>query len=257
MTITTRQDKVQNTIAKQEARLEKLLAKKDEPISEREIAKYMKRYNLANFMRIENGFCEECTRELAINNLTWLRKIDIERVQESIANNKRKLNEAKRLDKREEERNAVKIQKEKKEHEKQVITENLPQILIDFAEKIEKHTIALHELNYAKYSSMPWPKYNDYSEEAALIRFYHTNTLSSLKHDAKYESERLIKNLFYRVYNKVGNIESFNLRIEQGNEYEGAVLAGNVKGNKGKATVKTVYAGGYNIQCFHVRCLVK
>ena len=104
---------------------------------------------------------------------------------------------------------------------------------------------------------MPWPKYNDYSEEAALIRFYHSTTMNSLKRDAKNDSERLVKNLFYRVYNKVGDIESFNLRIEQGNEYEGAVLAGNVKGNKGKATVKTVYAGGYNIQCFHVRCLVK
>ena len=256
-TITTRQDKVKNTIAKQEARLEKLLAKKDEPFTEKEIAKYMKRYNLANFMRIEDGFCKECTRELAINNLTWLRKIDIERVQERIADNKRKLNEAKRLDKREEERNAVKAKKQQKQQEKERINAKLPQILIDFAEKIEARTVALHELNYAKYSSMPWPKYNDYSDEAALIRFYHTNTLSSLKRDAKYESERLVQNLFYRVYKKVGDIESFNLRIEQGNEYEGAVLAGNVKGNKGKATVKTTYAGGYNIQCFHVRCLVK
>lgn len=256
MTITTRQDKVQNTIAKQEARLEKLIAKKDEPISEKEIAKYIEKFNETNAHNIKLGFCKECTHELAVENINWRRKISIEMLQDQIANNYRKLNEAKRLDKREEERNAVKAQKEKKEHEKQIITENLPQILVDFAKKIEKRTVALHELNYAKYSNMPWPKYNDYSEEAALIRFYHSTTMNSLKRDAKNDSERLVKNLFYRVYNKVGDIESFNLRIEQGNEYEGAVLAGNVKGNKGNATVKTVYAGG-NIQCFHVRCLVK
>lgn len=252
--ITTRQDKVQTTIARLTTRLEKLEAKQKVPFTEKEIAKYIKLFNEHNSYNIEKGFCDKCSYELAIKNLTWNLEYDIKTLKEQLANNSRKLKEAQRLDKREEERTAKKAQKEKKER---FITENLPQILVDFAEKIEKRTIALHELNYAKYSSMPWPKYNDYSEEAALIRFYHSTTMDSLKRDAKSDSERLVKNLFYRVYNKVGDIEEFDLRIEQGNEYEGAVLTGNVKGNKGKATVKTVYAGGYNIQCFHVRCLVK
>lgn len=251
--ITTRQDKVQTTIARLTARLEKLEAKQKIPFTEKEITKYIKQFNDHNSHNIEMGFCDKCSHELAIKNLTWNLEYDIKTLKEQLANNSRKLKEAQRLDKREEERTAKKAQKEKKER---FITENIPQILVDFAKKLEDRTVALHELNYDKYSKMPWPKYNDRSQEAMLIRFYQSTTLETLKENAKNDANNLVRNLFYRVYEKVGDIDDLKLHLEDGNWKEGAVLAGTVHGNKGYARIETIYAGGYNIQCEHIRCLV-
>lgn len=252
-TITTRQDKVQATIVRLTERLEKLEAKQKVPFTEKEIAKYIKQCNDYNWHCIEKGICDECSRELAIENLTWKLKTDIEALKEQIANNQLKLKKAQRLDKHEEERNEKKVQKEKKER---FITENIPQILVDFAKKLEERTVALHELNYGKYSKMPWPKYNDRSEEAMLIRFYQSTTLETLKENAKNDANNLVRNLFYRVYEKAGNLDKLDLHLEDGNWKEGAVLAGVVHGDKGYARIETIYAGGYNIQCEHIRCLV-
>ena len=61
------------------------------------------------------------------------------------------------------------------------------------------------------------------------------------------------KDLVRRITKVVGEIQDVsNLSIgsKQGE------INGTVKGTKGIATVDTISAGGYNIQCFHYRVLV-
>lgn len=61
------------------------------------------------------------------------------------------------------------------------------------------------------------------------------------------------KYLFYkRIIEKVGNItDAHGLRIGDNGEINGFII-----GDKGKATIDTITAGGYNIQCLHFRVLV-
>lgn len=70
------------------------------------------------------------------------------------------------------------------------------------------------------------------------------------------QAEKLIKNLLVRVEKITGEVKKCGLYLTQGNGWEGLVLAGYCKGDKGVAEVKTIVAGGYNIQRLHVRTLV-
>ncbi len=67
------------------------------------------------------------------------------------------------------------------------------------------------------------------------------------------EKERKYKDLVTRVENEVGTITSAeNLHIGRKN----GEINGYVQGTKGKCSIETISAGGYNIQCFHYRVLV-
>ncbi len=67
------------------------------------------------------------------------------------------------------------------------------------------------------------------------------------------EATRKYKDLVHRITNVVGNIEDVaNLSIG----HQNGEINGFVSGDKGKAKVETISAGGYNIQCFHFRVLV-
>lgn len=70
-----------------------------------------------------------------------------------------------------------------------------------------------------------------------------------VERDIKAKRETFIK----RINNICGNIVDVNyLNVSLNGE-----LNGYVKGDKGKAKVETILAGGYNIQCLHARVLVK
>ena len=86
---------------------------------------------------------------------------------------------------------------------------------------------------------------------------FHT-TFEELHKDNVKASENLLMNLWNRVKEKVGEATDWaGLYVTQGNEWEGAVINGVVKGTKGTAYVDTIGAGGWNIQKFHYRTLVK
>lgn len=96
-----------------------------------------------------------------------------------------------------------------------------------------------------------WRKYREY--DCAI------STTDEQIHKANLrEATRLIRNLITRCEKKAGIVESFNdLYIANGNFYEGGVaINGVVKGDKGTADVRSIFAGGYNIQRLHVRVLV-
>lgn len=68
------------------------------------------------------------------------------------------------------------------------------------------------------------------------------------------EVKRKYKDLCHRISDVVGIIQNAsNLYIGRQN----GEINGYVEGTKGKCFVETISAGGYNIQCFHYRVLVK
>lgn len=59
-------------------------------------------------------------------------------------------------------------------------------------------------------------------------------------------------NLVAKVTKITGKItDASNLRIGHSGDINGIII-----GENGKARIETIYAGGYNIQCLHFRCLV-
>jgi hypothetical protein len=76
--------------------------------------------------------------------------------------------------------------------------------------------------------------------------------LAWLNKDLEAEKKAKMLDLIYRINAVVGAInDATSLRITAGN------LNGYIIGETGKAEVNTIGAGGYNIQCFHYRTLVK
>lgn len=71
-----------------------------------------------------------------------------------------------------------------------------------------------------------------------------------LKRDSAYEANLLVKDVWAKIFEKTGNL------IECDVYNGGWQINGIFKGEKGTAKVQTVFAGGYNIQCLHMRTLV-
>ncbi len=70
--------------------------------------------------------------------------------------------------------------------------------------------------------------------------------------------DNMIINLLNRIKDKVGNItDASHLHTARANDNEGYAINGFVKGDNGECVVKSVSAGGYNIQCWHIRTIVK
>lgn len=95
-----------------------------------------------------------------------------------------------------------------------------------------------HEEFYEKYT---WSEYYKY--------YYITD--EEIEKECKKESKYWVLDLISRVEKKVGEITKWNLRLAD------RCLNGYVEGTKGTATIETIYAGGWNIQCLHTRVLVK
>lgn len=251
MTITTRQNKIQSTLARHNERLAKLEAKLESPISEKEIAKFVKAFNEYNAASIERGFCEACTPERAIAMIRRNREIDVKRLTEQIADCYYKLEKAKEADKREEERNA-------KRQAKESVLTDIPEVLKAFGEHLIKNTFD-DRLRLHKWArKQGWPAYGDFSAKACAVREYFSFDREAVMKEIRRTVEVILLNLVARVQKKCGKIiNASNLHLNTGNWLEGQAINGWIEGEKGNAHVYSITAGGYNIQCLHVRVLVK
>lgn len=214
--ITSRQDKVNATIAKVLARLEKLQSMTPEQIAK----KYKEQ---------------------------WLYEVALDTAKEQLENNKNKLEEAKRLDAKEEERNDKKTALNAA---KEIAMSKLPAEIEDWFEQV-KHTCIVATIEARNFER---------SKNRFQTKNYALASMSDeeIEQDVERKVENMKLNLLDRVSEKCGEIKGCrNVRVENGNINEGTAINGTFFGTKGTATVKSITAGGYNIQRFHVRVLVK
>jgi hypothetical protein len=115
-----------------------------------------------------------------------------------------------------------------KEIEKAQLFSELPVIILEFAERYRVRCIK-------------W-----------LLDGPEGYTQAEAEKKAEQQKKDLLTTLVYRVTAKVGKItDAKGLTIGMNGEMNGLVI-----GDKGSATITTILAGGYNIQCLHYRVLV-
>lgn len=106
-----------------------------------------------------------------------------------------------------------------------------PQVLLELQEKLLPDVRKTLEIYYYRHSC--------------------PRSESSLDYEAKERAKGLIKVLWRKIFEKTGNI------VRYCNVYDnGLELNGYFYGEKGRVHVHTIYAGGYNIQCLHLRTLI-
>ena len=126
---------------------------------------------------------------------------------------------------------------EQKELQKQLATNGLPKIIIEFLE------------GYKKLLFNSIIESHDNSEED-LFRY---RTLEEIKKYVEQHISDMGVQISYRVNAKCGKIiDASDLYISINGQLNGKIV-----GEKGTAKVETITAGGYNIQVLHYRVLVK
>ena len=148
---------------------------------------------------------------------------------------------------------------ETKKIEKENTLDNMPVALVEFKKAIIKV--------WNEYDADMKEKVNalltkdDYKE---FIQIYDGRTYSYYKYTSieemirrnEKDAESLILNLYYRVEKKVGKIvDASGLSVVQGNRC--VEINGTIVGDKDSCVVESIGAGGYNIQRYHIRTLVK
>lgn len=115
--------------------------------------------------------------------------------------------------------------------------------------EINQLTISLVEFDYEHIYKDPNNRWSDY--ETVLSSY--TVDKEKLAKVLADEKVRKYEDLVHRITDVVGVIQDAKgLSIgDKSGEINGYVI-----GDQGKATVETISAGGYNIQCFHYRILV-
>lgn len=138
-----------------------------------------------------------------------------------------------------------------KQEEKQEGTDGM-EIIDQFLEEWKKEYIEYH----LKIKKM---KYNDSLELLSnkritkkAFRLALHNDIERIKEVAEHEAELKKAKFIQQIQGKVGNILEASLRM---NPKEG--IDGTVRGEKATATIRTVLAGGFNVQRLHYRTIVK
>ena len=160
-----------------------------------------------------------------------------------------------------------------KQLEAQIAKENtlaeIPEVIKEFASNLEErwnsYDLWRKEAIRKEYNSF------DYNTSAERHQFYHEMrekwgvnwyesmylTRDQIEKQNKDAVNALVLNLVTRTVEIAGTIEDAQyLRLDRDNNGY-AIINGVVIGSKGKARVESIGAGGYNIQRYHIRVLVK
>lgn len=107
------------------------------------------------------------------------------------------------------------------------------------------------EMEYKDYKAMMHEKWGRNYRDAAYISSEDIHK-SNVK-----DAENLILNLINRVVERVGQItDTQYLRLDRDNAGY-SIINGRIIGTKGTVRIESIGAGGYNIQRYHIRVLVK
>lgn len=229
ITITTRQDRLLKTIARYEKKIADLQSGK------------------------KNVYYQKiCGEEWE----RWIR-IDTEIAKDNLEEAKNRMPEAKRLDEKE----TLKL---RKENAKKEFFESLPECLKNW---MKEHEIAVKEYFTEKREYWrefrkqmltegyrAWDKWLWNADNSRKAREYYKYTRLSdedIEKEAYRSAHAYILDLFERVTKYVGEITNIDdVRVD------GLAINGYITGEKGKVELRTIIAGGHNIQCLHNRVIV-
>lgn len=167
----------------------------------------------------------------------------------------------------------VQLEKIKKQEEiknaKESTLQDMPEAIKEFAIKMEniwneydKNEKARLRDEYERLNSLyPKNSIQGYKDFIKMYKYQGYEKMYTSDEDIekanKKAVDQLILNLFERVIDKTGKITDAScLTVSNGNSGY-AVINGVVYGEKGNAIVESIGAGGYNIQRYHIRTLVK
>lgn len=134
--------------------------------------------------------------------------------------------------------------------------------------ELQRFRILLHEKKYGVFEDIPQtdPSYRKWRNEKRKVEtgeyeWLHeyfgyrslNEALAALKSGLDKEANAKYDDIIERTNHIVGQItDASYLTIGGKGDLNGYII-----GTKGKASVKTIGAGGYNIQCYHFRTLIK
>lgn len=125
-----------------------------------------------------------------------------------------------------------------------------------FSERVEAYREekqAMNKMDVWKYYEEKKRLSQKYGKTVIKLSEYFTGLNEAIEIEAEKEKESLLTLFISRVTEKVGKITAASdLHVGLNGE-----INGTVQGTEGTAKVKTVLAGGYNIQCLHYRVMVK
>lgn len=181
------------------------------------------------------------------NDLYW-KICDWEHSKEAVENSKKVLEEKIRILNTWKERLAEAKKKENiwiKE-----IPESMKTMKEELVNRWDEYDLERKERLITAYNELGWDKFiKKYSYSA--YQMIHT-TKSEIHEENMKSADSLIIDLYNRVHAITGEVTDWT-----GICYKDGSLNGIVYGKLGKVKVDSIYAGGYNIQRFHVRVLVK
>lgn len=148
---------------------------------------------------------------------------------------------------------------------KEASIENLPQLFKDFMDRtVERWDIwDIQKLNNIK--SIYRDNTKPYNERRQILEEYYGrgwydfmyNTEKSIHEQNVKDAKNIVLDLINRVSLYTGEITDYDyLRLDVNNQGY-CIINGIVIGKKGKAKVESIEAGGWNIQRWHIRVLVK
>ena len=158
----------------------------------------------------------------------YYRDVDYCYLIRQIKNNENKLDDAKRLDAKQD---SAAAKKAEKTEVKKVTINNLPKPIADFREKMIKLNT---EYMLDRYHYIRSLGYNACRKQGLMKEYnYFTSTdEKQIKKDVVDNMDKMVINLMTRIQDKVGKIESTSgLRVTQANKNEGYAINGTVKGD--------------------------
>ena len=176
----------------------------------------------------------------------WL-ECDKRHMEEALQNNKTTLEEKRNILKKWQ----GKLEELNAENKKLMqIPEQLKQLQQKLKAEMTEYRTEYRDKMKQDHKEMSW---EDFKKKYRYSNFYkvYYQTDEDIVKEADRDAREYILDLIHRVKEKVGEITKWDLWIDI------RALNGYVEGTRGRATIETIFAGGYNIQCLHTRVLVK
>lgn len=187
------------------------------------------------------------------NNLIW-KMIDVENCLEDIKNTEKAIEDKKRIVEN------WKAKLEEATKEEKVIDNELPAVISDFMEKLVEQWNEWDKKSRARLKKeYDWLGYREFIKKWKYSGYEKMReTDEQIEKENRRNAKAICLNLWRRVKETVGEVtDCHGLEVVSGNEFEGCVINGMVYGTDGACVVESVSAGGYNIQKWHIRTLVK